>query len=66
MLSKYENFCKKNLIKQLPSILKQKILKISMAIKDDDDDYNEHNQNSAEYKVMNAKRIIFGKYAELW
>ncbi|CAI2377773.1 unnamed protein product [Moneuplotes crassus] len=65
MLAKYEKFCKKNLIKQLPSIIKQKILKISMNIEDDDDDINDLNPNSAEYKTKRAKNIIFGRYAEL-
>jgi hypothetical protein len=48
---------------QLPSIFKQKILKITLSKEDDDEEYN--HKNSHEYKIKRAKKIIFGEYAEI-
>ena len=45
--------------------MKQKLLNISLTKDEDDDDLNDMNENSTEYKVRRAKHIIFGKYAEL-
>jgi hypothetical protein len=59
MLSKYENFCKKSLIYQIPSILKQKLLKITLSKDDDRDDDQE-----GDIKHKRARKILFGDYAD--
>lgn len=62
MLSKYESFCKKSLIYQLPSIIKQKILKITLA-KDNDDDFEDDLED--DIKSMKSRMILFGNYAKI-
>lgn len=62
MLAKYENFCKKSMVYQIPSIIKQKWLKITLAKDDDEDDIND--EDRANSKIQKAKHILFGKYAD--
>ena len=61
MLTKYEKFWKKSLIYQIPSILKQKLLKITLSKDDDDDDFK--NDKQGDQKLIKAKQILFGKYS---
>ena len=60
MLNKYEKFWKKSLIYQIPSIIKQKLLKITLS-KDEDDDDTRY-QRDGNQKLVKAKKILFGKY----
>jgi hypothetical protein len=61
MLSKYEKFCKRSLIYQIPSILKQKLLKITLS--KDDDDYEDELED--ELKSVKSRTILFGNYAKI-
>jgi hypothetical protein len=61
MVSKFEHFCNRSLIYQIPSIIKQKILKIGLN-KDEDED--ELDLKSGDLKIEKAKQILFGKFAQ--
>lgn len=63
MLSKYEHFLKRSLVIQLPSIIKQKLLKITLS-KDEDDDDVYDGIDREEAKSLKARQILFGKYAD--
>ena len=61
MLNKYEKFCKKSLVYQIPSILKQKLLRITLSKDDDDDDFKD--DQYGDQRLIKAKQILFGKYS---
>lgn len=72
LFDKYEGHCKKNFIKQIPSLIKQKFLqtrenfkgvKGADAVEDDDDD-DDKMENRKEIKLHNARKILFGEFYE--
>ena len=62
MLNKYERFWKRSLIYQIPSILKQKLLKITLSKDEDDDEFR--NDQEGNQNFTKAKQILFGKFAD--
>jgi hypothetical protein len=56
MIGKFENFCKLNLVYRIPSIIKQKLLKIRMNIDEDEDELDFKSRN---FKVEKAKQIFW-------
>lgn len=77
LFEKYENHCKKNFIKQIPSLLKQKFLQTRENFKgvrpggggkgyddEDEEDDDDKMENKKEIKLHNARRILFGEFYE--
>ena len=76
LFEKYENQCKKNFIRQIPSLIKQKLLQSREILKGgvrgavghgdaiDDDEDDEKLENKKEIRLANAKKILFGEYSE--
>lgn len=54
-------FANKSLVYQLPSIVKQKILKITLS--KDEDDYEDELED--DLKSMKSRNILFGNYAKI-